>query len=250
MTGVTARADDAPARTDDGAAPTRDRIVDAALRLFRAEGYEGTTMRKVAAEAGVSLGSAYHYFSGKEELVQAFYGETYLDHAEAVRPLLDTETSFDARLRGVLHLRVETMEPYREFAGAFFRFAADPRSPLSPFSADSAPARDAAEEIYGEVLRHSDLDVDPELAPELPRLLWLYSMGVVLFWVHDSSPDAERTHLLVDRTCDLVVRLLAASRLRVLRPVTRQVVDLVHELGGDEPHVPRRGVLRRRRTQD
>ena len=55
---------------------TRAGIVDAALRLFEAGGYDATTMRAIADEAGVSLGGAYYYFSGKEELVQAFYDRT------------------------------------------------------------------------------------------------------------------------------------------------------------------------------
>ena len=53
--------------TDDGvvetkSARTRSAIIDAALRLFRERGYEATTMRAIAAEAGVSVGNAYYYF--------------------------------------------------------------------------------------------------------------------------------------------------------------------------------------------
>jgi hypothetical protein len=73
-------------------------------------------------------------------------------------------------------------------------------------------------------------DVDPDLARELPELLWLYHLGIVLFWVHDRSPDAARTRLLVDRTVQMVARLVRLSRLPVLRPMGRQVVDLVRLL--------------------
>lgn len=52
---------------------TRIRILDAALEMFRRQGFELTTMRGIAAEAGVSLGSAYYYFESKEDLVMAFY---------------------------------------------------------------------------------------------------------------------------------------------------------------------------------
>ena len=53
---------------------TSARILDVALDLFRRGGFEQTTMRGIAAEAGVSLGSAYYYFESKEHLVMAFYG--------------------------------------------------------------------------------------------------------------------------------------------------------------------------------
>lgn len=52
---------------------TRARILDAALDLFRRHGFEETTMRGIAAAAGVSLGSAYYYFQSKEDLVMVFY---------------------------------------------------------------------------------------------------------------------------------------------------------------------------------
>ena len=48
---------------------TRNRILDAALRLFRERGFAQTTMRDVATEAGVATGAAYYYFRSKEELV-------------------------------------------------------------------------------------------------------------------------------------------------------------------------------------
>ena len=48
---------------------TRDRIVAAAARLYGRYGYTGVGLKQVAAEAGVPIGSLYHFFpGGKEEL--------------------------------------------------------------------------------------------------------------------------------------------------------------------------------------
>ena len=52
---------------------TRTAILESALDLLQEHGYEKTTMRAIARRAGVSLGNAYHYFSSKEHLIQAFY---------------------------------------------------------------------------------------------------------------------------------------------------------------------------------
>ena len=52
---------------------TRGRILAAAMELFRRRGFESATMRDIAQEAGVALGSAYYYFESKEALVMAFY---------------------------------------------------------------------------------------------------------------------------------------------------------------------------------
>ena len=53
------------------AAQTRAAIVRSAMRLFRQHGYEATTMRAIARDAGVSTGNAYYYFGSKEELIQS-----------------------------------------------------------------------------------------------------------------------------------------------------------------------------------
>lgn len=53
---------------------TRTRIVDAAARLVYERGVAGTTLDDVRAAAGVSGSQLYHYFSDKDELVQAVIG--------------------------------------------------------------------------------------------------------------------------------------------------------------------------------
>lgn len=48
---------------------TRDRILDSTAELFRRQGYVGTGMKQIAAEASAPFGSVYHFFpGGKEEL--------------------------------------------------------------------------------------------------------------------------------------------------------------------------------------
>ena len=207
---------------------TRQAIVETALGLFRERGYDKTTMRAIATEAGVSVGNAYYYFASKEHLVQAFYNQLHEEHVHRVRAVLDREPAFADRLAGALQTWLEVARPYHAFAGKFFKNAAEPTSPLSPFSAESAPARDASIALFREVLEGSDAKVDPHLRPELPELLWLAHMGVVLFWVHDTSPEQARSQALVAQAVPLVDRLVGLSRLRVLRPVTRQLVALLH----------------------
>ncbi|MBG6092379.1 TetR/AcrR family transcriptional regulator [Actinomadura viridis] len=209
---------------------TRALIVETALRLFRERGYEATTMRVIAKEAGVSVGNAYYYFGSKEELLQAYYDQLQEEHVKACREVLAAERDFAPRLLGVLKARVDTMVPYHEFAGKFFKFAAEPTSPLNPFSADSGPARAAAVAIYREVVDGSSLKIDAEFRQELPELLWLYSMGIVLYWVHDGSPGCRKTYLLVERTVPLVDRMVSMSRLPGFKSVTRELVGIIRDV--------------------
>jgi AcrR family transcriptional regulator len=47
----------------------RERFAEAAIRLISRDGFEGFTMRAVAAEAALSYGSLFHYFPSKDELL-------------------------------------------------------------------------------------------------------------------------------------------------------------------------------------
>ncbi|MFF3098019.1 TetR/AcrR family transcriptional regulator [Streptomyces cyaneofuscatus] len=208
---------------------TRTLILETALRLFAERGYDKTTMRAIAQEAGVSTGNAYYYFSSKEHLVQGFYDRIAGEHAAAVRPVLADEAELADRVRGVLLAWLDVAEPYHRFAAQFFKNAADPESPLSPFSDESVAAREAAISIHRETLAGSDTRSDPELAPLLPELLWLMQMGLVLFWVYDRSPGSERSRRLVERTAPIAARAIGLSRFRVLRPLVRQVHALLVE---------------------
>lgn len=212
------------------AARTRSAIIDAALRLFREHGYEATTMRAIAAEAGVSVGNAYYYFSTKQHLIQGFYDRTQLEHAEAARPVLDREPDLGVRMLGVIEVWLDLMEPYRAFAGTFFQNAADPTSPLSPFSPESATARELSIDLWRQVINGSDAKITKALQPQLPELLWLYFMGVVLYWVHDPTTNAARSRLLAARTTPLVVRAIGLARLPVLRSTISDLLALIQDL--------------------
>ena len=52
---------------------TRERILDTAERLFADQGYSGTSLRTIIAEAGVNLAAVHYYFRSKEALLEAVF---------------------------------------------------------------------------------------------------------------------------------------------------------------------------------
>jgi AcrR family transcriptional regulator len=50
---------------------TRARLIEVATRLFATQGYDGTSIEAVLAASGVSRGSLYHHFPGKDALFLA-----------------------------------------------------------------------------------------------------------------------------------------------------------------------------------
>ena len=209
---------------------TRAKILQAALELFKENGYTDTTMRAVAKRAGVSVGNAYYYFDSKEHLVQGFYDLTHEEHLVRCREILDTETQFKERLRKVLAAKIETAQPYHALSAILFRTAADPKSPLNPFSEESTEVRDKATELMKEVLEGSDAKVPSDLRLAMPNLLWLYEMAIILFWIHDRSEASARTQKLIRHTADLVAKLVAVASFPLMKPIRVSTLRLVQEL--------------------
>jgi AcrR family transcriptional regulator len=68
---------------------TRNQLISVAMQLFGSRGYEDTSIEAVLREAGVSRGSLYHHFAGKEALFEAVHEDVearvYAQTMEAAR---------------------------------------------------------------------------------------------------------------------------------------------------------------------
>ena len=92
---------------------TKDRILDAALKLFSENGYEGTSVKMILNEAGAVTGSFYHFFSSKEELFEAAVGKLLDGYAESVSELLSQPAaSFDELIGSYISQMQKTAETY------------------------------------------------------------------------------------------------------------------------------------------
>jgi AcrR family transcriptional regulator len=212
---------------------TRTRILNAALGLFRRKGFEQTTMREIAEEAGVSLGNAYYYFESKEALVMAFYERAHLDLPSRVTAAVAPATSLEEQLSAIIDAKFAYFAPNRAFLGALFGHAADPANPLSPFSAETHHIREADQQHFAQALENSGMYVPKDLAPHLPKLLWLYQMGLILFWIYDRSPRQRNTTLLKEKSVALLINGLKLIRLPILRSVRKRIVELVIAAEGE-----------------
>lgn len=212
---------------------TRELILSTALEMFSRRGYEETTMRAIAEQAGVALGNTYYYFRSKEHLIQAFYDQLQDLHRETCLPILERETTLKGRLLAVMQQILKNAAPYHQFSGILFRTAADPASPLNPFSEESEAVRNESVTWFAEVMRGTKTRIPDDLAKELPFLLWLYHMGIILFWIHDSSPAQRRTQRLMEHTVEIVVKLIQLASNPLMRPLRRSTLQLLQTLRED-----------------
>jgi hypothetical protein len=55
-------------------------------------------------------------------------------------------------------------------------------------------------------------------------------MGIVLFWIHDSSRSHRRTYRLIDHTVELLDKLIHLASNPFMRPLRKQALRLVNEI--------------------
>jgi hypothetical protein len=79
-------------------------------------------------------------------------------------------------------------------------------------------------------LEGGDVKVPADLKPQLPYLLWLYQMGLILFWLYDRSENQQRTQKLTEKSLGLLVTLLRLSGLPLMKPVRKTALEMVETL--------------------
>lgn len=206
---------------------TRNRILDAALRLFRERGFEQTTMRDVAAEAGVATGAAYYYYRSKEDLVMAFYLRTDEDCRDDFASAVASSKELKKRIRGIIETKFEQFEEHRSLLTALLKAGVDPRDRLSPFGEETKAVREENIAWFARALESSDVTIPKDLAPHLPRLLWMYSMGMIYSWIIDPTPGQQRTRRMLDETLDLIIQLLRISSLPLMGPLRKRALKVL-----------------------
>lgn len=207
-------------------AETRAKILEAALELFREKGFAETSMREVANRAKVATGLAYYYFASKDVIVHDFYQKAKDDLA----PLLDAAQKgkkLETRLAALITVKFQYFEPNRKFLGALMGHAADPANPLSPFAPESKEVREQDLAQFVRALEETETTVPADMAAHLPKILWLYQMGLILFWIYDRSEGQARTMKLLDASVRMVGVLIRLGSLPLMKPARKTVLELV-----------------------
>ena len=190
-----------PGRRAQNKAATRERIGSAALQLFESKGFDATTTKEIARHARVAEGTVFNYFETKEDIALHFF-EQEVDHAIAVvranRRL--RKAPLEERLFALVQSQIEFLAPYERFIGAAFMRALRPDSKLA-FSTEAFALRTRylafVQELIDESLpRHRS----QPLGWVAPQAFWIFYLGVLLYWLHDSSAGKQSTLAFLDRS--------------------------------------------------
>jgi AcrR family transcriptional regulator len=209
------------------------RILEAALALFRQEGFDTATMRDIAEKARVATGAAYYYYPSKDAIVMDFYRRSNAEMQPKIETALEQVAGLEARLRALIEVKLAHFAPNRGVLRALLRNGADPKHPLSAFSLETKEIRDIDIAWFRQILLDCGMRIPRDLEPYLPGLLWFFQMGVIFFWVIDESPDQARTTRLLALAAKYVATLIKVSALPLMRPLRKATLQLIEVVKGE-----------------
>ncbi|MFJ9582315.1 TetR/AcrR family transcriptional regulator [Streptomyces acidicola] len=167
----------------------REQIVTAAAKAFTEHGYNGASMRQIAADVGVSPAALLRHFANKEDLLSAvlqwWAGET----ASLTRTANTGLASFD-QLRAVMRYHTE----HRGLLELFIRLTGES-------SDEKHPARPFIQQRYAELLKTliqrlldaaDDGEIPPTTAEQAEReirTLFATMDGLEIQWLLDPAVD-------------------------------------------------------------
>jgi AcrR family transcriptional regulator len=201
-------------------AETRGTLYRVAISLFAAEGYENTTLRQIAAKAGVSPALLYRYFPSKRAVVLALYDELSNEFRRRAQAM--PAGKWRDRYVFALETSLDVLAPHRDTLVALVPILVGGRdeglfAPATEFS------RSRVQSAFVEaVTGASDAPKRPD-AEALGRALDLIHLAILLLWLLDRSAGQRATARFVAVVKRTMPAFALAYRLRVLR-------SLVHDL--------------------
>lgn len=180
----------------------RRRIMDEAATLFLRQGYDGASLRHIAAACGMQAGSLYYHFASKNEILEAVLRRGIEIMVEAFETAAAQTTQSPARERLGRHVRAHLAAlhengPYTAVHVTTFRTAPDEVRDVI------VPVRDSYEAMWTELLTGliGAGELDPTTPVSLTRLNLFASMNHSIEWF-----DTERGNL--DELADVIAHQL------------------------------------------
>jgi AcrR family transcriptional regulator len=187
---------------------TRERIVEAALDLFRRQGFEATTTREIAQAAGTATGTLFNYFATKEAILACLAAEA-LSKARGDFARQAIAGDLEEKLFALVARELRQLKPLRKHLRPLLETS------LSPLAAaERSEAGDSLRiehlEIVEEIARQQGLG---ELSSMALQMYWALYLGVLAFWATDKSPKQEDTLALLDESLAMFAAWLRSDLL-------------------------------------
>jgi AcrR family transcriptional regulator len=181
-------------------------ILEAATRVLIREGYTRTTTNRVAAAAGISVGSLYQYFPSKDALVVALLRrhreamvQVLASHLEGLSEATPIEAAVRELVRAMLEAHGVNPQLHRVMIEQVLR--KDARAEVGDFEPQVEAMLAATLRRYKDRLRVRDVDLAAFI---LVRLMLGVAHAVIV-----DHPERARDPRLTDELADVVLRYLS-----------------------------------------
>jgi AcrR family transcriptional regulator len=187
---------------------TRQRILDAAVNLFRTRGFEPTTTRDIADSADIATGTLFNYFATKEAIVACLAEEAFAKARTAFNGKA-ADGGLSEQLFAYVAAELRHLKPLRKFITPMLETS------LSPLAA--APRCESTDSLRADhlatVAQLARKHGIAELSPVALQVYWSLYIGVLAFWAGDRSPKQEDTLALLDQSLAMFVGWLESERI-------------------------------------
>lgn len=191
---------------------SRDRLLIAAARLFRDEGYHAATMRRIAALAGMEAGSAYYHFGSKTEILDAVLDRGLRELHESASAWWDDhkDAPFREAFSRMVDRHMQFLHAHSDFTSANIRLFSVLDDGLR---ARHRPLRQAYAGLWDDMLSHyrgagalrSDIAIRP---------LRQFTLGALNWTVEWFDADRYEVDELSSRVTRLLLDGISASESR------------------------------------
>lgn len=191
---------------------TQRKLINAAADLFVLHGFDKTSMKQIAREAGVGDATIYKYFANKDKLILGFYDTRGADALAEYRATDGLETfTFAEKVQLLIDTFLEQLMADREFVELSLKQIL--KSPITLLKDELAVAQGFKAE-FTELL--ADLQANPDY-PDIPMqgtlasLLTDYVFGMTLYWMKDDSKAFTNTTQLTDLSIGIIDSVLQSG---------------------------------------
>jgi len=182
---------------------TRQRILDAALALFNAEGEPNVTTNRIADELDISPGNLHYHFRSKSDLIEALFGA----FEQRMLDILSSPEERDADIEDIwflLHIAFETIGEYRFLYRDLSDLCARHRGLHQRFRGILRLTMESARALCDDLIRAQRMQASEHELDALIRNVALVST----FWIaFDQVHDADGVH--PDRAAWQVMSLIS-----------------------------------------
>lgn len=196
-------------------AQNRLTLLNAGIELMSREGLREATLRRIAQHAGMSEPVIYKYFPSKDHLLAAFFTESLKTALARVESQPDfAEQSFIGQVHLLIDALLAEYEKHRAFVGEAYTTLF-----MSSLSGSLAYMADE-KKLFMETTHHwlagaieAKEFFDPPSRTVVLELLWDFHLGMIYYWLKDTSEGSMRTLQLLDQSLHVLEELLKSNLL-------------------------------------